>query len=88
MVNDENLPTKFKNFIQKNLFDVDNLVLPDRQILGPENYRRAALVSVLVSTPNNTFNESLANFCQNQSAIRKIRLILFVLFFVFCKILF
>jgi len=67
IVNDENLPTKFQDFIQNNLFDVDNLILPNRQVLGPEHYRRAALVSVMVSPSNNTFNESLAKFCENQS---------------------
>jgi hypothetical protein len=70
VINDENLPKKIEDFIQKNFLSVGNIVLPDRKILGPIQYDRAELISIGIISPNETIS-TFENFCFNQSLIGK-----------------
>ncbi len=72
VINDQSFPAHLEKFIKNNLFPVENIVLSERKILGPEKYSRAGLLSVGVSSSNATLNDALENFCINQSSIRKI----------------
>lgn len=65
-----------EQFIKFNLFEATNVVVPERQVLGPYSYARAELVSVGVEIPddgNETLGEALDTFCGNQSTISKRR---------------
>jgi hypothetical protein len=77
VVNDENLPTKIQEFIKKNLLEIENIVLPERKILGPYKYNRAELILIGVKISNEnitTSNNAWETFCTNQSLISKIKL--------------
>ncbi|CAF4361910.1 unnamed protein product, partial [Rotaria sp. Silwood2] len=72
VVNNENFPIKFQDFINNSLLLTENIVLPDTRILGPEKYNRAQLISVAVQMSNEnytTLNNALEIFCINQSLI-------------------
>ena len=71
VINEKNLAGQFQDFIQRNLFPIETLVLPERKILGPGKYNRAALLSVGVPPSNTTLNDTLGIFCANQSSIGK-----------------
>jgi hypothetical protein len=74
VADDTSLPDKLVNFIRTNLFPVDNIVLVDRQKLGPNKYDRAEILSVAIPTANGnatTLNNALKAYCQNQSVVSK-----------------
>ncbi|CAF0726212.1 unnamed protein product [Adineta steineri] len=71
IINDKDLPKKLEDFIKNNLFDIENIIVPERKILGPYAYNRAELISIGVQSTNDnstTLNESLNLFCTNQSS--------------------
>lgn len=75
IINDENLNIKLENFIQNYLFSIENLILYDKKIVGPEKYNRAELISIAIlsssSSSNSTLNDALQLFCQNQTLFSK-----------------
>ena len=74
VVDDENLAQKIEQFIKFYLFDVETIVVPERQILGPYKYTRAELISIAVQLPNDgndTLADALRSFCTNQSSTSK-----------------
>ncbi len=77
VINDKNFPKQFEDFIRKNLFPIENIVLSERKILGPGKYNRAELLSVGVRSSNATLNDALEIFCTNQSLISKIEKVFF-----------
>jgi len=82
VINDKNLIKKIENFIKNNLTLIDNLIIPERKILGPYLYNRAELISigVLLSNENtSTLNDALEIFCTNESLIRKTTNVFFFL---------
>ena len=72
VINNGNLQEQMKDFLEGNFFPIENLVLPERKILGPIKYNRAQLLSIASPSVNSTFNDTLQTFCFNQSSIRKI----------------
>ncbi|CAF1122720.1 unnamed protein product [Rotaria sordida] len=72
IVDDENFPKKFQDFINNTLLLTENIILPETKILGPHKYNRAQLISVAVQMSNESFttlNNALEIFCINQSLI-------------------
>ena len=72
VINDENLVEKIENFINNNILTIENLILPERKILGPYEYDRAELLSigVLLSNGNSSaLNNAFEIYCINQSFV-------------------
>jgi hypothetical protein len=78
VINDKNFPKQFEDFIRKNLFPIENIVLSERKILGPGKYNRAELLSVGVQSSSATLSDALEIFCINQSLISKIEKVFFL----------
>lgn len=70
IVNNENFPKNFVNFIKNELLLNETTVLSEIRTLGPPKYNRAQLILVAILMPNDsfiTFNDTLETFCRNQS---------------------